>query len=156
MGFTVFGGFRLNITNTLSKKFYQKLGVSELILSPELTLPKARDISEGAITYGRIPLMLTERCFIKDNFGCDRCGRAYLTDRTGAKFPILREFEHRNIILNSTPTYMGDKQGELKAASLNSHHFIFAVESAGEIAEVVSAYKENRALPFPVRRMGKR
>ena len=155
-GFNVTGDFRLNVTNSLSGEQYRKMGIDELILSPELTTPMARDIGGSVIVYGRIPLMLTERCFIKENFGCDRCGKASLTDRTGAKFPMIREFEHRNLILNSTPTYMGDRLSELRDARLDSHHFIFTVESAKEILDVISAYKEKRALPFPVRRMGKR
>ncbi len=154
--FSVTGDFRLNVTNSLTREEYHKMGIDELILSPELTLPMARDIGGSVIIYGRIPLMLTERCFIKENFGCDRCGKATLTDRTGAKFPMLREFEHRNIILNSTPTYMGDRLSEMSAARLNSHHFIFTVESAREILDVISAYKARRALTFPVRRMGNR
>ena len=155
-GFSVTGDFRLNITNSLSRATWDNMGVRELILSPELTLPMARDIGGSVIVYGRIPLMLTERCFIKDSFGCERCGKAALTDRTGAKFPMLREFEHRNIILNSTPTYMGDKADELSRAGLDSHHFIFTVESAKEISEILSAYKNKKSLSFQVRRMGKR
>ncbi|MBR5139718.1 MAG: U32 family peptidase [Clostridia bacterium] len=156
IGFSLMGDFRLNVTNSPSRAEWQRMGVENIILSPELTLPMARDIGGSVIVYGRIPLMLTERCFIKDNFGCDKCGSAALTDRTGAKFPILREFGHRNIILNSTPTYMGDKQDELRTASLSSHHFIFTTESAVEISNIISAYKKKKPLPFAVRRMGKR
>ena len=155
-GFSVMGDFRLNVTNSLSAEEWKRMGANALILSPELTVPMARDIGGSVIVYGRIPLMLTERCFIKDSFGCDKCGKASLTDRTGAKFPMLREFEHRNIILNSTPTYMGDKADELSRAGLNSHHFIFTVESAKEITDILSAYKNKKPLPYAVRRMGKR
>ena len=155
-GFAMMGDFRLNITNSLSKARWEGEGLDGLVLSPELTPPMARDIGGSVIVYGRIPLMLTERCFIKDSFGCDSCGKANLKDRTGAKFPMLREFEHRNIILNSTPTYMGDKADELSRMGLDSHHFIFTVESAEEIAQILSAYKNKKSLPFQVRRMGKR
>ncbi len=155
-GFSVMGDFRLNITNRGSLSAYRKMGIDDAILSPELTLPMARDIGGSVIVYGRIPLMLTERCFIKENFGCEKCSKASLTDRTGAKFPMLREFEHRNIILNSTPTYMGDKQDELAAARISSHHFLFFTESAKEISEIISSYKNKKPLPYAVRRIGKR
>ncbi len=154
--FAVMGDFRLNTTNSLTKAEYEKIGIENLVLSPELTLPMARDIGGSVIVYGKIPLMLTERCFIKDNFGCRQCENAVLTDRTGAKFPILREFEHRNLILNSTPTYMGDKSNELCAAGLTSHHFIFTVESEKQTLDILKAYKNKSPLPFAVRRMGKR
>lgn len=165
MGFTVFGGFRLNITNTLSKKFYQRLGVSELILSPELTLPKARDISGGAITYGRIPLMLTERCFVKDSFGCASCGKASFIDRRGERFPLIREHDHRTVILNSAITYMGDKSAELDSAGLYHRHLLFTNETAEQIISSLDSIAGGKPLaqiaageksPVKVRRMGRR
>jgi len=157
-GFCTVGDFRLNVTNSRTRAEYERLGVSHIILSPELTLPMARDIGGGVITLGRLPLMLTERCFIKDNFGCDRCnaGKATLVDRTGARFPIIREREHRNIIFNSTLTYMGDKRGELVRAGITHRHFIFSVESADEINSYLLAYRKGAPLGTRVRRLGMR
>ena len=150
------GDFRLNVTNSHARKAWQDLGITDLILSPELTARQAKGVGGRAIVYGRIPLMITERCFIKENFGCDQCGKARLTDRKGVKFPLMREFEHRNIIFNSAYTYMADKLGEI--SSLDRHHFIFSTESSKEIAAVAAAFKSAR--PFPLdgqfRRMGKR
>ena len=150
------GDFRLNITNRGAREEYAALGVKDVVLSPEITLPMARDIGGGEIVYGRIPLMLTERCFIKENFGCSRCNSVAFTDRTGAKFPILREFGHRNIILNSRPTYMGDRQEDLRAAKVSHVHFIFTLETSKEVAAVINAYTCGHSLPFEVRRIGKR
>ncbi len=150
------GDFRLNITNSLTRLEYERLGVHISVLSPEITLPMARDIGGGEIVYGRIPLMLTERCFIKENFGCERCGAAELSDRYGARFPIMREFGHRNLILNSRPTYMGDRKEELSRAGIEHAHFIFTNESAEEINTVIRSYKSGIALGCDVRRIGKR
>ena len=155
-GFLAFGDFRLNICNSQAKETYRKLGVEEAILSPELTLPMARDIGGGEIVYGRIPVMLTERCFIKENFGCDKCGGATLEDRTGKSFPILKEYGHRNLILNSLPTYMGDKKDELKNAKISHAHFVFTIESGKQIKNISSSYMKGEKLPFEVRRIGKR
>ncbi len=155
-GLIPIGDFRLNVTNSESLKLYYSCGVEDIILSPELTLPQARDISGGVITLGRIPLMLTERCLVKENFGCEKCGAAYFTDRKGAKFPILREFVHRNIIFNSSPTYMGDKKTDLRASGILHEHFIFSSESEDECIRMLGAYKRKDSLPFPHRRIGKR
>ena len=152
----IYGGFRLNVTNGKAKRAYLDLGVDELILSPELTLPKARDISGGVITYGRIPLMLTERCFMREGFGCSSCGEAALTDRRGEKFPMMRESAHRNLILNSAVTYMGDRSSELERARLGRRHLLFTVESADEIAAAIEAHSCGEPLGIPVRRMGRR
>lgn len=155
-GLTPVGDFRLNVTNSESAEEYRKMGVEHLILSPELTLPKARDIGGGLITYGRVPLMITERCFISENFGCDRCEKATLTDRKGEKFPMRREFKHRNIIFNSIPTYMGDRAEELRSNRLFSRHLLFTTESGREICSVLLAHKNGNELPFRVRRVGRR
>ena len=151
-----FGDFRLNIMNSFTKDVYLDLGIEESLLSPELTLPQARDIGGYTLHMGRIPLMLTERCFIKENFGCQKCNKAHLEDRMGEKFPILREFEHRNLILNSRLTYMGDKKADLTSSRLTRGHFIFSVESADEIISLISAYENGERLPYEVRRLGKR
>ncbi len=150
------GDFRLNITNTLTRLEYERLGVGLCLLSPEITLPMARDIGGGEIVYGRIPMMLTERCFIKENFGCERCGVAELVDRYGAAFPIMREYGHRNLILNSRPTYMGDRAEELRSSGIAHTHFIFTKESAEEIKGIIKAYKSGSAISGDVRRIGKR
>ena len=157
-GFEVIGDFRLNITNCVTRGAYSSLGLSDAILSPELTLPMTRDIDGGVIVYGRVPLMLTERCFMRENFGCQNCAHCALTDRTGAKFPMIREYPHRNIILNSAITYMGDKRSELTMAGIRHTHFIFSTETASEIKEAIRAYENGEPLRTntPIRRMGKR
>lgn len=156
-GFELFGDFRLNVTNYISAKVYKELGISHIILSPELTLRQARDIGGGVITYGRIPLMITERCFIKENFGCERCGKTYLTDRRREAFPMIRAFEHRNIILNSLPTYLGDRTRDLDDNRIVSRHLIFSIEGGDEIKSVIKAHKNGEPLAkSKVRRAGRR
>ena len=155
VGFETVGDFRLNVTNKSSLSAWRSLGITDTVVSPELTARQVRSIGGRAIVYGRIPLMITERCFMKENFGCDRCGKACLTDRKGIKFPMMREFEHRNIIFNSAYTYMGDKLGEI--SGVNLHHFIFTTETPSEIKQVVEAFKSGKPSPLsPFRRMGKR
>ncbi len=152
------GDFRLNITNTESLLQAEQLGITSTILSPELTLPQARDIGGDStlIVYGRIPLMTLEKCVIKELADCNICNanRAALCDRRGTRFPILREWEHRNIIYNSLPTSMTDRRTDLERAHLSSHHFLFSTESPREVDAVVNAWKNGTVLPFPVRRIG--
>ena len=155
-GLIPIGDFRLNITNSYAKEQYSLLGVKRAVLSPEITLPMARDIGGAEVVYGRMPLMLTERCFIKENYGCERCGSAYLEDRTGARFPLMREFGHRNLILNSLPTYMGDRKSELSSYGISNFHFIFSTENKHEVQRVISAFKDGIALGSEVRRIGNR
>ena len=145
-GFSVTGDFRLNITNRESAAAIREMGLSEYILSPELSLRRIRDIGGGAIVYGCIPLMLTARCFTKENFGCAQCGHTALTDRRGARFPLLREYPHRTLICNSRPTYMGDRRTALAEARVEIMHFLFTTESGEEAVQAVRRYRDG--LPF--------
>lgn len=156
-GLSVVCDFRLNVTNRISARVLYDMGASQVILSPEITLPQARDIGGGVIVYGRIPLMITERCFMKDVGGCSRCSNVSLEDRRGERFPMLREYRHRNLILNSKVTYMGDKSAELNKNRIESHHFIFTTESEVLAERALSAFMRGESLGgSDVRRVGRR
>ena len=157
-GFKVLCGFRLNITNGAADGVISSFGAERKILSAELTLPQARDISGGVITYGRIPLMLTERCFAGEGLGRCGCASAVLVDRRGERFPIIRESRHRNIILNSAVTYMGDKRAELSKMGLFHSHLLFTTESGSKIVSVLRAHKQGVPLldGSKSRRVGRR
>lgn len=151
------GDFRLNVTNTETVCALEELGIDSVILSPELTLPQARDVAGNtAITvYGRIPLMTVEKCVIREIADCNACAdsRAVLRDRRGVEFPVLREWLHRNVIYNSLPTSMSDRADALRAAKLTAHHFIFSTETKKEVTEVIKAFETGTPLSYPVRRI---
>ncbi len=173
LGFEIRGGFRLNVSNSHSAEAIASLGFENVILSPELTLPKLRDIATSsdiecrAVVYGRIPLMVMEKCVIceaakgkgrglcplKDS-GFDGVCRGVLTDRTGAAFPVIREFPHRNIIFNSVPVYMADKWHEFQLSWVDGDVFIFSDETAEEVEKIISAYENGTPASFKMRRMG--
>lgn len=153
--------FRFNVGNTDSAAFFEELGFESYVASAELTLPQLRDLggSKAAIVYGRVPLMTLEKCVIKELYGdkraCNVCAEtgAEMKDRRGFIFPILREAEHRNIVLNSLPTSMSDRQDELFRAGITDRHFLFYTESAKEADRVIEAYKKGTALDGRVRRI---
>ena len=146
-GFIIHGDFRFNVYNNETVAKLESLGVENVILSPELTIPQIRDVLGDTFTiiYGRLPLMLLEKCVSREVTTCENCerGRATITDRRGITFPILREFEHRNVIYNSAPTYMADLDSELMRAKITNQHFIFSIESAKEVDEVINSYKNH-------------
>ncbi len=150
MGFIVTADFRLNCTNPYTAQELCALGADEIILSPELKIGGIRGIRgrRSVITYGRIPLMLCEKCPGKELHKCTDCreGRAYyLTDRTGMRFPVLRDSGHRAVIYNSTPVYTADTQSELARAGEYAAHFLFSDETGAEIRRILDAYR--RAAP---------
>lgn len=145
-GLIPMGDFRLNITNAESAAVLRGMGVSHFILSPELSPARAARIGGGYIGYGRIPLMLTERCFVKELASCAACGKFSLVDRRGARFPVLRTHRHRAIIFNSLPTYVGDVPQVCRTLFSLGKHFIFSVEDAREIRRVLHAFREGSPL----------
>lgn len=151
--YRVIGDFRLNILNSHAAAYWRAHGVEDAVLSPELTPAGMRDIGGRAIVWGRIPLMLTERCYMKPLGGCGKCGEVPLTDRRGAVFPLLRVPPHRNLILNSVPTYLGDRR-ELIPPGVREH-FLFTCETPAECRRIINAYREGASLPFEVRRFPK-
>jgi putative protease len=151
------GDFRLNVTNKESLAVLLAMGFADVLLSPELTLPQIRDLTGAcdAIVYGRIPLMTLEKCVGKELGGCEVCrrGETVLVDRLGERFPVLKEPQHRSVIVNSRPTGMSDKEDALRRAGITGGHFLFTTESPHEVDEVLAAYETGKALPHPVRRI---
>ena len=157
-GLKLCGDIRFNVSNNQSVAQLEKLGFECFVVSPELSLPQARDIGGARLVtvYGRLPLMLLEKCVGKELGGCAKCekGRGELLDRRGTRFPMLREWEHRSVIYNSLPTSMSDKQALLAKNMIFGQHFIFSTESREECEKVISAFKKGSALAVPVRRIG--
>ena len=150
-GLVPHGDFRLNVTNGEAAAFALGCGFADLILSPELSAAQLRDIGGAvrAVVYGRVPLMLLEKCAAKEVSGCDRCAddRAALVDRMGKRFPILREAPHRNILLNCVPTYAAEHP------PVGGQHFIFSVERPAEILRVLDAYRRRLPPTGDIRRL---
>lgn len=155
LGFELCADLRFNIASSESFSVLEDLDADyrfeSVILSPEATLPQMRDIARehgnASITvYGRVPLMLLERCILRGNAkpseSCSVCrDKNYtLIDRTGARFPVVREWQHRNVIYNSQPIYMADRSNVLENAGLRSYHFIFSIETREEIDRIIDAY----------------
>lgn len=150
-GMHVHGDFRLNITNGASAELALANGFESLILSPELTQAQSRDIGGSVrnIVYGRLPIMLLEKCAATDLSGCKACAndRAELIDRRGKHFPILREEPHRNLLFNSVPTYAADRPPR------GGQHFLFTIEKPQEMLAVLDAYERRLPPEYDIRRI---
>lgn len=146
-GLQVHTGFGLNVFNTWSACLLESLGVKSITLSPELTLSQAQRIGSkakrGIIAYGRLPLMLTRNCPIKNLRTCAECKRkSSLTDRKGIKFPV-RCTNGFSEILNSRPIYLGDRVSEIK--NMDFITFYFTTEKKELVQAVLDAYKKGKS-----------
>lgn len=141
-GFVVQGDYRLNIYNNTS--FSQFNGLESVMLSPELTLAQIRDIKgkKSVIVYGKVPLMTLQKL----------TGQKVLRDRMKAVFPVFKE-GGREIVVNSVPIYMADKEDALRKSGIFDRHFIFTTESRDQVLDVIKAYKEKRVGKNNVKRI---
>ena len=158
-GLVPHGDFRLNATNRATVAMTEQLGFADIIVSPELTLPQVRDVdgAKSLVVYGRLPLMILEKCVGRELGDCASCtdGKLTLCDRRGVRFPVLRVFDHRSMICNSIPTCMSDMPERLLELGVCGQHFIFTVETAKECREVIEAFQRKKPLAVPVRRIGR-
>ncbi len=146
-GFEIHGGFALHCFNSLSAAVLEGLDVKSLTLSTELTLVQAAAIEttlpRGLIAYGRLPLMLTRNCPIRNVTDCRTCGRSrFLTDRKGVHFPVRCRFGCAEI-LNAYPIWLADRQRELR--NMDFLTFYFTDESRAAVDAVLDAYRKEKA-----------
>lgn len=147
-GFSVLGGFRMNVLNSLSARVCEGFGFEDITLSFEGTAAKLSEINcpipRGILAYGRLPLMITRRCPISDGAPCGRktpfgegkaCGEALL-DRMGNRVPVHCGGNSVEL-LNPDVLVMSDKREILEK-------FDFAVlkfTDETELAPILEMYK---------------
>ena len=146
--FDVHTGFSMNVANSLSAGVLESLDVKSLTLSPELTLKDLSAIGgrvpRGIIAYGRLPLMLTRNCPIRNGKTCQECKMgSFLTDRMGKKFPVVCNMGFSEI-LNSAPIYMADRMSEIK--NMDFVTFYFTKEKKETCEAILEAYKKGKKL----------
>lgn len=143
-GFEVYGDYGLNIFNSLSAG-----QINSPILSFELTLDEIGKIGaedKGVIAYGRLPLMLTRNCPVKNSVGCEKCRKnGKLTDRKGIEFSVACSPYPCAEVLNSRVLYMGDRMNEISASFA---HFYFTDESKKEVEKIISLYQNGSKADF--------
>ncbi|MGN1316946.1 MAG: DUF3656 domain-containing protein [Acutalibacteraceae bacterium] len=146
-GFRILGSHGLNITNSLSAKAYEDMGLSDITLSFELSEKALKNISspipKGAYIYGYLPIMLMRACPQKSESGCLDCtGNTVLTDRKGIDFPFLCHNKKYGVLHNSVPLYIGDRN----LRNLDFVIFFFTVESKKECEKIYDVYL-NKKIP---------
>ena len=147
-GMRLRGDFGLNIFNSASANVCRDLKLASATVSFEMTLPQIRDLSKAVnmemIIYGRLPLMITEQCLIKNKTGECACQSGVpikLTDKTGADFPVVKEADTcRSVLLNGKKLYWLDRQNDLAKLGLWAVRMNFTTENAREVDRILEEY----------------
>ncbi len=143
-GFATVADFGYNIYNSASLSYHGEISVAAT-LSPELLLSDIADLSHqmplGIISYGRLPLMLTRNCPIKNKSSCANCGRqGLLTDRKNTRFSIRCRNGYSEL-LNSKVIWLADRKEEYNF--LDFQVLYFTDESPSRVDEVLTLYSKN-------------
>ena len=143
------GDFGLNIFNSRAMMTCRNLELESATVSFEMTLPQIRDLSKlvdtEMLVYGRMPLMLTENCVIRNRTGQCTCnqGPVKLVDRTGAEFPIIKDGRScRSVVLNGKKLSMLDRKKDLSRMGLWGVRLYFTTENRQEVDRVLRDYEE--------------
>ncbi len=147
-GMRIRGDFGLNIYNSASMNVLRELEAASAAVSFEATLPQIRDMSKAVktelIAYGRLPLMLTEHCLIRNRTGecsCHLTSNVKLIDKTGAEFPIIKDGDNcRSVLLNGKKLSWLDRQDDLAKLGLWAVRLYFTTENSREVDRVLEDY----------------
>lgn len=144
MGFVLHGEFGLNIANAGCLAEYERLGLSDCLLSFELSLARARAVGgtlpRGLLIYGKLPLMVTRNCPIRLS-GCKDCkGFGTLTDRKKEVFEVRCTGRRYSEIFNSKPVYLADKMEEL--SGIDYGLLSFTTEGARQVDRILLRYTQ--------------
>lgn len=141
-GGKITAGFGSNIFNSISLDFWERHFADEAVLSPEMTLKQINavknNIKTGIICYGKLPLMLTRCCPVKNSIGCDKCKKSgKLVDRKGIEFAVDCT-SGTSEILNSVPIYIFDELSKFKTADFCVLNF--TKETKEECQSIIEKY----------------
>ena len=146
-GMRVRGDFGLNVYNSGSLNVLKKLELLSATVSFEMTMPQIRDLSKlipcEILIYGRLPLMVTEHCLVKNRTGECNCHLVSikLTDKTGAEFPVIKDGNScRSVLLNGKKLSWLDRQEDLQHLGLWATRLYFTTENRFEVDRVLSDY----------------
>ena len=144
--FTCRGDFGLGVYNSLTLAQLREMGLLSATLSFEQRLARVRDLNKPLdtelIVYGRLPLMITQNCIIRNRANrCNCQSTNLLTDRTGAQFPVLKARGCRNEIFNSKKLYLGDKLESFQSLGLWGARLSFTTENPRECVQILERYQ---------------
>lgn len=136
-----------NIFNTFSLDEFARLGFTDAILSTELKIAQCASLGgklpRGVFAYGRLPLMQTRNCPVKNGTTCDKCRKhGSLTDRMGMTFPVECT-PFASTLLNSVPIVESDKREQFEFADFSL--LWFTTETKDECEKILESYRRGDA-----------
>ena len=149
-GLTPRGDFGLGWLNSLTGAELARLGFASATASFEARLSQLRDLDKALdlelLVYGRLPLMLTENCILKNRGKGCHCheGPQVLRDRKGEEFPVEQAWGCRNELFNAKVLWLADKAPDWQRIGARYARLSFLEEDRAACAGVFEAYRTGR------------
>ena len=154
-GLALRGGSGLNVFNSRSLRELKNWGLTSAVVSFEMRYQQIRDLIPflpcEALVYGRLPLMITENCLVRNALSCKEshlkgcCRKSHeLRDRRGEVFPVMSVFGCRSEIQNSKVLFLAD-QTDWRKCGLAFGRLRFTTEQPDVCADVLRQYLEGEA-----------
>jgi len=103
----------------------------------------SKAVNTEVIGYGRLPLMITEHCLMRNRTGECTCHMApmKLIDKTGAEFPVIKDGDScRSVLLNGKKLSWLDRQDDLAKLGIWAVRVYFTTENAREVNRIMADY----------------
>lgn len=119
--------------------------------SPELSAKELRELAYdpacACIVYGRVPVMLTEQCPLKEARLCGRTKDTLLvplTDRMGEEWPMERHCQDcYNVFYASRPIWLAHRPALLRGLPAGKYRLYFLEEDAQLAGKIVEQYERS-------------
>jgi len=140
------GDIALNLANSFAAERMARLGLASVTASFQLSAKQIAAMAGAAptemIVYGRVPVMVTERCLIRASSGrCSCATPTSMSDPVGSIWPVEKELSCRNVIYDRKKIFLADRPDVYKRAGLWGARLLFTTESPRECADVAKRYR---------------
>lgn len=126
-------------------KELKNLGFSSVCLSYAVPLRDVermvKTITTEIIAYGRVPLMYTRGCLIKNKSGRCCCeSENHIVDDKANVYPLMKNFGCRNVMLSAEKIFMGGLGARLRQCGATYGRLNFTTENSRECLSVMQRY----------------
>lgn len=145
LGFRVHGGMGLGIISSGILTAAGAFGLDSALLSPELTSLEVSSISKiiptELMVYGRLPLMETDLCLIRNITGLCSCDSfSGISDSSGLVMPVMKARGCGNTVYSSKKLYLLHRSREYMTMGLWGVRLCFTTENVRECAAVTERF----------------
>lgn len=151
----------LNVTNSYAVSALEELGAQNICLSLETNKDEISNLISNykerkgynpnvcVMIYGYIQAMIMKHCFInkaekQDKLNCNLCKNAYITDRVGINYPVMKDENCNLSVLYNKPICLFTKVNELQKLGVNSFLIDFTIESKEEVLDILNDFINNK------------